>query len=213
MDYDEGRYGRYLTEELEAGGSPNARDSAGIPAIVLAALEAHAVSQVSILLKYGADANASGRDSVTALHAAASRGDSVMTDVLLKAYANPNLRDTSALTPLMYAVMHGAWVNYLRGISVVKMLINAGADVNAVNKNKVTVLQFACNVKGSLDIGFEEQRLKIVQLLLDKGADVTVRNSHGLTALDMAKILGKSDLIALIREYSKKQSSAGKTKK
>ena len=126
-------YDTLLGIELKAGGSPNARDTAGVPAIVLAANEAHAVSQVSILLKYGADVNASGKDSMTALHAAASQADTAITMELLKWHANPNIRDTAGATPLMYAVMVGVWGDYSMGMFVVKMLINAGADINAID--------------------------------------------------------------------------------
>ena len=136
-----------------------------------------------------------------------------MAALLLKSKANPNLRDTAGLTPLMYAVMQGAWENYLGGIKVVQMLIDAGADVNALDKTNFSVLQAACNIEGSLSIGFEKQRVEIIKLLLEKGAKVAGRNANGLTALDMAKKIKNTEVIDLLKEYAKKQAADAKAKK
>jgi uncharacterized protein len=206
-------YDKALREELQAGGNPNTRDTAGIPVLVLASHFSSGLSQISVLLEAGADPNASDKDSMTALHFAASRGDSTMAALLLKSKANPNLRDTAGLTPLMYAVMQGAWENYLGGIKVVQMLIDAGADVNALDKTNFSVLQAACNIEGSLSIGFEKQRVEIIKLLLEKGAKVAGRNANGLTALDMAKKIKNTEVIDLLKEYAKKQAADAKAKK
>jgi ankyrin repeat protein len=80
----------------------------------------------------------------------------------------PNLYGT---TPLFKACTH-------HHMSVVKILINAGADLNATSQlyQKTTPLMnaTACNNK------------ELVELLVRSGADVSKVDAHGATALHMA---------------------------
>lgn len=62
-----------------------------------------------LLMKFKADINASGREGLTALHHAATLGNSVMTQLLLDRGADPGIHSNSvrADTPLMVAAQHG----------------------------------------------------------------------------------------------------------
>ncbi len=82
-----------------------------------------------------------------------------------------NKKDTSNLNPLMRAARKG-------DTEIVKLLLDKGADINAVGK--------AVDVDGQtpLLMAFDLGKNDMVTLLLDKGADVNVIDENGKTLLD-----------------------------
>ncbi|TDX51126.1 ankyrin repeat protein [Orenia marismortui] len=62
-------------------------------------------------------------------------------------------------------------------LEVIKLLLKAGADVNSVDENGVTILMHASAV-GNLDV---------VKMLIKNGANVNARAKNGLTALEGAQ--------------------------
>ncbi len=89
-------------------------------------------------------------------------------------------RDSRGATPLMYAAAFGS-------IDAIKMLIEAGADVNAKNNFGATALLW-CARDG------EKARL-----LIEHGADVNARSKQGRTPLMLASMReGGSDIVALL---------------
>jgi hypothetical protein len=100
------------------------------------------------------------------IHTAAYRGDAAEVRGLLAAGVNPDERnDYHASTPLCVA----------RTPEVAKLLIDAKANVNAVNKNQMTPLHYAKDAK-------------IAQMLVHAGATLECRNFHGETPLDYARV-------------------------
>jgi uncharacterized protein len=85
-------------------------------------------------------------------------------------------------TPLMMA----AFGNHTE---VVKLLIEAGADMEAKNRDGDTALIWA----------LYSGKAEASQLLIDAGADVNVRNQMGKTAFDYAEKLGRPDIIACMK--------------
>jgi ankyrin repeat protein len=131
---------------------------------------------------------------MTALHWAAERGDTGLTSLLLKAHANVKaLTRIGNYTPLLIASKTGNPV-------VIKALIKAGSDVNAVTSNGTTALHFASaagdpeavtaliehganvNAKDSLwgrtplIFAAEKDRAAAITILLKHGADATVHS-------------------------------------
>lgn len=116
------------------------------------------------------------------------------TRIILRAGVNPNspmgYRNTS---PLQYIAKHG-------DIELVRILLDAGADVNApptgsVEQDMHTALQAAA----------KSGNLELVQILLDVGADVnapaTIKDgctNHGYTALQAAALTGNIELVQLL---------------
>jgi ankyrin repeat protein len=119
-------------------------------------------AQVRALIAQGADVNAPQGDGMSALHWAAFRGDTLLTDMLLKAGAKLEAATRNgAYTPLHLASKGGH-------AAVVRRLLNAGSKVTAVTTTgAVTPLHFAAGA-GSADA---------VTALLDRGADVNARES------------------------------------
>ncbi|MDD2716018.1 MAG: ankyrin repeat domain-containing protein, partial [Candidatus Wallbacteria bacterium] len=95
------------------------------------------------------------------------RNDPALVRLLLNYGADPNLSDSSGLTPLML-------VNEFQGSVEAALLISAGADVNAADREGNTPLLHACCSSPGT-----------VRQLIDQGADPFARNSTGETALHL----------------------------
>jgi ankyrin repeat protein len=95
---------------------------------------------------------------------------SEIVEILLQAGADPNLRDSLSMTPLMSACTHRATHN-------VELLIAWNADVKAVTDDGLDALYFAMS----------RDSPEIVQSLLELGLDPVKPYRSGLTALSKAK--------------------------
>ena len=112
------------------------------------------------------------RGILTAFLRAAQSGDITLMRLLLEHGANPNIATTNNTTPLMVAAGIG-WVEGVtneqgtkENVETVKLLLELGADVNAVDGDGRTALHGAAH-KGRNDV---------VQLLVDHGAKLDARD-------------------------------------
>jgi ankyrin repeat protein len=143
------------------------------------------LAAVKKAVQQGADVNVAQGDGMTALHWAADRGDSAMTELLLKAHANVNaITRDAGYTPLHLASRKAS-------AAVVRALLQAGADAKAVSGSGATVLHLAAQ-GGSADV---------VNALIEKGADVNAREpEYGQTPLVFAAEAGRPAAVqALIK--------------
>src|SRR5690349_11570495 len=99
------------------------------------------------------------------LFESASNGDALVLSYLLKEGLHPDVRDQYGTTPLMEACRFGR-------AKCVRLLVSAGADVNAEDKEKATVLMYACDGASSG---------KVVVFLIANGAKVDARDVYGCT--------------------------------
>lgn len=131
-------------------------------------------------------ANATAPDGFSPLGLAAffKREDAVRA--LLEHGADPSRASANAMkvTPLHSAVADGG------NSAIAKMLITAGADVNAAQRHGWTPLH------GAAASGDAE----IVRLLLARGADAHATHDGGATALDLARDNGHSEAAALLHD-------------
>ena len=98
----------------------------------------------------------------------------------------PNARDPENRTVLMYAAFNGQ-------TPIVKMLIEAGADVNAQDKVGTSALMFAASAPGATET---------VQLLLDSGAKINmVDNNEHFSALMWAAAEGQPENVKLLLKH------------
>ena len=101
---------------------------------------------------------------------AAKNGDTEALKHYLSNGEGPNRLDPNfGVTPLSWAALEGR-------SEIVELLIEAGADVNEVNRDGATPLHTAAFMG----------RFKVAQLLLDNGADVGAKTHYGDTPLDSA---------------------------
>lgn len=136
-----------------------------------AATEAGWKDIVSLLLEHGADPNLGGGPDAPPILAAAVYGNSEILDLLVDKKANVNVHGgEDKSTPLINAV------EQIFGTKSLDKLLDAGADINATNRDGETALIVAAR----------EGDRSAVRLLLKRGADVMHFSNNGTNALKAA---------------------------
>ncbi len=209
----------------------NASQPDGATALHWAAYKSDAESAAA-LIRAGANVNARNKYGVTPLALAADQGNTAVLDLLLKAGANPNDPINfvnSGETPVMHAARSAK-------IDAVKLLVRAGADVNAKeNWNGQTALMWAAAdgdsamVTALLELGADlhakshagttpflfavrKGDLRSVQAMLAAGADVNEKRSGDFaTPLLIAIINGHADLVDLLLDKGADPNAEGGT--
>ena len=104
--------------------------------------------------------------------------------LLLKAISNLNLRDDDSSTLLhWFAIPRGIYSSYSYS-GAVKLLLNAGFNVNVINGNGNTTLHIVATLKPSDDK--IHLLTDMLQVLFDGGAHHDFVNNDGKTPMDMA---------------------------
>ena len=192
-------YGTVETVELimVAGGEINRRDSQGYTPLhkAISAKMRHdmldsgrvAEAEIEAIIRYlieaGAVANTQKLTEDTPLNDAITwRIKPELIAMLLEAGADPNIPDEGGDTALHKAAATG-------DIAVVKLLLDAQADINALTVWRYTPLTIAI---------FNEAE-EVVALLLEAGADPTIADADGNKPWHHAKKKGNQTIINLLR--------------
>ena len=123
------------------------------------------------LIGRGANVNAQDAQGQTPLF----KSDGLMTKMLLKAQANPNVMDRNVNTPLH----HAAYDNH---VGAIRLLKEANANVNIRNQEGKTALWLVCDCTNQFNL---DKSLEIVDLLLQRRADPNIACQQGKPPLEL----------------------------
>jgi ankyrin repeat protein len=126
-------------------------------------------------------------DGFTALHLAAFFGKSEVTRILLEAAARV---DTYTTNDFANQPLHAAAAG--RHIEVCRLLLGAGADVDATQHGGFTPLHEAA----------QHGDVELVELFLSAGADPRASVADGGTPADLAEAAGHQDVATRLREVA-----------
>jgi ankyrin repeat protein len=153
------------------GAEINAVDSDGQTPLLLSLFGQHTDSAL-FLLESGANPNLGTKDFMYPILPALEWPE--VTEKLIAAGADVNVRDRDQLTPLFFAIKR-------KRVNLVSLLAEAGADPSAMGPRGTTLVHHAAELPGALEI------------LVKHGADPNVRDANGNTALLVAAATGASD--------------------
>jgi ankyrin repeat protein len=163
---------------LDAKIAARARDAAGNTALHFAAMN-HDVPAVTALLQAGAEVDAQNAAGATPLLYGA--GHAGIVRALLARGASPNAASNLQVTPLMAAAAHAD------SFDVVRLLIDAGADVRAIINSDVEVVLSRAVSGGDR---------RTVELLLSRGAAKDPKSAAA--ALSTAALNGEFELVQML---------------
>ncbi len=140
-----------------------------------------AVGLAALVLELGGSDSPGGGAEVDTLSEAAAQGDVDRARELLREGADPDEPRHYGFTPVMRAAIG----NHVR---MIELLLDAGADLAAVDPNGLTAWHLAARVDAT----------EALEALMAAGADLGVRSRDGMNALDHAASAGSVDAIAVI---------------
>jgi uncharacterized protein len=186
-------YQRHVTAE----GRPKSLDSGGLTPLLYAARE-NCVACVGVLLKNGADIDLPDPDGVSPLLVAIMNANWDLAKQLIVAGADINQWDIYGEAPLLTAVdlrnrIDGGRasidpINTTRGLAIVNLLIDRGADLNMQLLFKPANVRGTAYTRGATPLirAATNGDLEVVKILLAHGADATVYMADRQTPIHAA---------------------------
>lgn len=163
------------------------------------------VEWVKLCINHGAYVNARVGGGSTVLMSANSKD---VADVLIKAGADVNAKDTNGLTALIFTTSHDRK-------AIAELLIKAGADVNAKTNDGLTALMYVtysgrkdiaellikagADGNAALIFAIDNNNEPAAKLLIELGADVNAKDNDGLSLLTHAILYGHNYIADLLR--------------
>jgi ankyrin repeat protein len=176
---------RDYQRHVQAEGRPKSLDTGGFTPLLYAARE-NCLECVHVLLANGADIDLPDPDGVSPLHVAIMNANWDLAKHFIEAGANVDQWDIYGEAPLYTAI--GSYTrkdggrasidppNETEGLTIVKMLLERGADTNMQLFFRPANVRGATNTRGSTPLirAANNADLEMVKLLLANGADATV---------------------------------------
>lgn len=117
--------------------------------------------------------------------------DRPLVKKLLRASANPNLKNADGMTALMYACST-TWSPKI-DTEIVQTLIESGVNINSINKWGENALMGLLVFKAN-----RQSRLKIIEKLIESGININKRTKEGYNALSYAIALQDKNIVVLL---------------
>ncbi|KAL2797362.1 ankyrin repeat-containing domain protein [Aspergillus keveii] len=136
-----------------------------------------------LLVDRGANLEAIQRSNLRPVHFATYSPE--LLQICLDRGVDITVRDRLGHEPLHIAALHGNAVS-------ARLLLEAGANINAVAANGATALLMAVE---------DERRYDVLVFLLSRGADTEIADSMGRTPLISAAALGKEETVRALLEH------------
>jgi hypothetical protein len=187
---------RTTAELLREGADPNLRRPVALPLgnkpdkelqgryrgdpLLKIAVSARDESIVRLLLKHGADVNATGRFGYTPLMGAANLNDPKLVKLLLEHKADPNATGMPDEQSALHIVL--SYEHYWKPDQLAPSYRTKEEQKQLENLARPVL----------------ERRIAIVKLLLAAGADPTQKDSKGQTPADYARKRGNQELVKLL---------------
>ena len=147
------------------------------------------------------DINQEDDNGITPLIEACIEGNAAIVELFLHAGCPAQPNDGFRHTPLRGAVVCGHY-------HLIPMLLQHGADPNALSEGNRTPLMGACYLRKGVPVEHSVQCVE--ELLKDERTDPTLVNNFGESALDLAKIRGYNESSALVEKALGAWDSMGK---
>ena len=163
---------------LEAGVDVNIANKDGNTALMEAADFSGENLCLELLLKAKADVNIINRNSRTVLMMTSNKAKVAM---LLDCGSQVNWANEVGLTALLYSAYNGRWDAH----ELAELLLEAGADVNAMDVNNSSILAHAARTTDR----FIDH--KLVKVALKHGVHVNIRNVCGQNSLEYYLAMGQ----------------------
>ncbi|MGH9256170.1 MAG: ankyrin repeat domain-containing protein, partial [Vicinamibacterales bacterium] len=171
-----------ISTQIPLGDVVSARQADPSREALFSAIQRGAVADVERLLGGGASADVVNAEGTPALMAATLFGGADMVKLLLDRKADPSRTDAAGATALMWAIPD---------VEKVRLLLAAGANVNAQSKTGRTPLLVAAAYPGTV---------ALVRLLVERGADVRAQDGAGTTTLALAVRSADIDVVRFLVE-------------
>ena len=174
---------------------------------LIEAVKTGRMEDVKHCLAAGAEINATDNYGSTPLTEASCHDHEHILEFLLKQGADPNIADGGDWTAMTYACY------YRRNLKIIRMLLEAGADINLKNiygdtllsnicrdaRNKKKIVAILLSFGADPNIISEDSETALMRLarrghtglmkaLIRHGADITIKNHAGNTALDILRM-------------------------
>jgi ankyrin repeat protein len=192
---------------LLKGADAKALDAYGNSTLVAAAL-GNDLETIRMIVAAGVDAGAGNKAGFAPIHAAAGyRANIAATRLLLSKGANVNavamapshfleLPAPKAGQPMLSQLTALTMIAPYGPVELVKILLDAGADVNARDARGMTPLMLA--------VGTDRQDPAVIRMLLEHHADPSLKSSDGETAADWARKIGLPHGLDLLKASAAK---------
>ena len=176
----------FVTKLLEAGISPNVRNSFDQTLLLVAAIQGHATTAAVLLKHKDVDVNISDQAIITPLHAAVQSGREVLVKTLLSlSKVDVNSLDQDGRSPLISALQY-------RAMNMVELLLaRDDVSINQVGVGGYTALTAAIHYNGPVES---------VKMLLAKGATFDFKSDTDETILHLIAQGGHSEVLRILLE-------------